>query len=163
MANGKVYVIEGNLLESECGIIIHQANCQGRMASGIAKQIVHLYPSVADADRQYHIPVGDRKRMGHTSHAWVDGPYGRLLVVNLYGQFYYGKGLQTEYEAFKRGLRSILARIDILEKKNNTRYKIGLPFNVGCGLAGGDWDIVFEIIKECAAEFKHDLYLYKLV
>lgn len=158
MGNGKVYIVQGDLMESDCNVVIHQANCQGRMASGIAKQITHLYPIVADTDRQYYIPVGDRKRMGHTSHVWVDGPHGRLLVINLYGQFYYGKGLQTEYDAFKRGLHSILKRMEKLGRG----YKIGMPFNIGCGLAGGDWSIIFEIIKEAAALYERDLYLYKL-
>jgi O-acetyl-ADP-ribose deacetylase (regulator of RNase III) len=158
MGKGKVYINQGNLLESDCNVIIHQANCQGVMGAGTAKQIVNLYPSVLDADRQYHIPIGDRKRMGHTSHAWVDGPYGRLLVINLYGQFRYGKGVHTEHEAFKRALRSILHRMEKLGRG----YKIGLPFGIGAGLAGGDWNVIFGIIKDAAAEFERDLYLYKL-
>jgi O-acetyl-ADP-ribose deacetylase (regulator of RNase III) len=154
----RVFIVKGNLLESDCNVIIHQANCYATMGAGIAKQIVNLYPAVLDADRQYHLPVGSRDRLGHTSHAWVNGPHGRLLVVNLYGQHRYGKGLMTEYEAFKRGLRSILHRL----KKVKGEHKIGLPFGVGCGLAGGKWDVVFEIIKDAAREFDRDIYLYKL-
>jgi O-acetyl-ADP-ribose deacetylase (regulator of RNase III) len=158
MGKGKVYIVNGNLLESDVNVVIHQANCQGTMGSGIAKQIVHLYPEVLDADRAYHIPVGDRRRMGHTSHVYVEGPHGRLLVINLYGQFRYGKGIHTEHAALKRGLNSILHRMEKLGRG----YKIGLPYKIGCGLGGGDWSVVYEIIKEAAAEYERDLYLYKL-
>jgi O-acetyl-ADP-ribose deacetylase (regulator of RNase III) len=158
MGKGKVYINQGNLLESDCNVIIHQANCQGVMGAGIAKQIVNLYPEVLDADRQYHLPIGSRARMGHTSHAWVGGPHGRLLVINLYGQFRYGKGVHTEHEAFRRGLHSVLRRMDKLGRG----YKIGMPFGIGCGLAGGDWPVIYNIIKEAAAEYGRDLYLYKL-
>jgi O-acetyl-ADP-ribose deacetylase (regulator of RNase III) len=158
MGKGKVYINKGNLLESDCNVIVHQANCFATQGAGIAKQISRLYPSVLDADRQYHIPVGSRDRLGHTSHAWVEGPHGRLLVINLYGQHRYGKGLMTEYEAFRRGIHSILARMEKLGRG----YKIGLPFGVGCGMAGGDWDTVYQILKDAAAHWERDLYLYKL-
>lgn len=154
--SGKVYVKEGNLLQSDCTVWIHQANCQGVMGAGIAKQIVSLYPSVLDADRQYKIPIGSRQRMGRTSHVWVRDR--SLLIVNLYGQYRYGKGLQTEYEAFERGLRSILERIE----RMNRPMKIGMPFGIGCGHAGGSWSKVFEIIKSVAKEYEQDIYLYRL-
>lgn len=151
--------MNGNLLESDCHVIIQQCNCFATQGAGIAKQIVRLYPSVLDADRKYHLPIGSRERLGHTSHVWVDGPHGRLLVINLYGQHRYGKGLMTEYDAFKRGLRSIMAR---LNKAGYGNLKIGMPFGIGCGNAGGDWSVVFEIIKDVSNEFNRDIYLYKL-
>lgn len=152
-----VYTIQGNLLTSDCNIIIHQANCQGVMGAGIAKQIVNLYPEVLVADREYKVPVGNEARLGRTSHAPVKGPHGALLVVNLYSQFNYGRGKQTDYKAFTKGLHSILTRLDI----KGRGYKVGLPFGIGCGLAGGDWLIINSIIEEASEKFGRDLYLYK--
>lgn len=153
-----VHVVKGNLLKSDCDVIIQQCNCQGVMGAGIAKQIVNLYPSVLDADRAYKIPLSSRKRLGHTSHAWVDGPHGRLLVVNLYGQQWYGRGKQTEEDAFERGLCSILKRLN----DKGGSYKIGLPYGIGAGLAGGDWMTILQIIKDCAEKYHQEIYLYKL-
>ena len=153
-----VYTIQGNLLESDCSVIIHQANCFATMGAGIAKQIRDLYPTVYYVDKNYKVPVGSKSRLGHTSHDYVDGPHGRLLVINLYGQYSYGRGTQTDYAAFKKGLHSILRRMEELGRG----YKIGLPYGIGCGLAGGDWSIVSEIIEEASEKFGRDIYLYKL-
>lgn len=157
-----VHVVNGNLLESDCDVIIHQANCFNTMGAGIAKQIRSLYPAVFDADQQYRIPIASPKRLGRTSHAWVDGPEGRLLVINLYGQYRYGKGPHTEYDAFKRALRNVMIRLELLEAKNMRHYKVGLPFGIGAGLAGGQWSIISEIISSVSKEFDTDIYLYKL-
>ena len=37
---------KGNLLNSNCDIIVHQVNCQKVMGSGIAKQIRDRWPEV---------------------------------------------------------------------------------------------------------------------
>ena len=34
-----IKIIDGDLLNSEADIICHQVNCQGKMNSGVAKQI----------------------------------------------------------------------------------------------------------------------------
>ena len=39
----------GNLLNAEVAYICHQVNCQGRMGSGIAKQIRDRWPDVYEA------------------------------------------------------------------------------------------------------------------
>lgn len=41
-------VEDQDLLEFKCDIFCHQVNCQGRMGSGIAKQIRNKYPIVFD-------------------------------------------------------------------------------------------------------------------
>ena len=41
-----IYWKKGNLLESDCDYICQQVNCQGKMNSGIAKQIREKWPVV---------------------------------------------------------------------------------------------------------------------
>ena len=41
-----VYFEIGNLLDAPVDYICHQVNCQGRMGSGIAKQIKKRWPRV---------------------------------------------------------------------------------------------------------------------
>ncbi|EGL17721.1 hypothetical protein HMPREF9413_4472 [Paenibacillus sp. HGF7] len=40
-----------------------------------------------------------------------------------------------------------------------SEQSIALPYNIGCGLAGGDWDIVEQIIEEVFIDY--DVTLYK--
>lgn len=145
-------VVQGNLLESDCDVIIHQANCFAKMGAGIAKQIVRKYPSVEIADRNYPVPVGSRKRLGKYSvYRASDG----VKVVNMYSQYKWGRGkLQTSYSAMEMALETILDKV-----KGD---KIGLPYGIGCGLAGGDWEIVSVIIDEVSTKLNKEVYAYKL-
>ena len=40
--------------------------------------------------------------------------------------------------------------------------KIGIPYKIGCGLAGGDWGEVEKMLQKLSDEHKQDIYLYKL-
>ena len=62
------------------------------------------------------------------------------------------------YEYFQKALRNVLQKI----QKDGIEPKIGLPYGIGCGLAGGNWNIIIGIITEAAEEFNIDIYLYKL-
>lgn len=152
-----IYIKKGDLLESDCNVIIHQANCFTTMGSGIAKQIKAKYPEAYQADLNYHIPSGDMRRLGGFSVVkTIDGKF----VVNMYSQFRYGKGkLHTDYSAFQKALKIIM--MSVLHSGIRP-MKIGMPYNIGCGLAGGDWNRVLEIIDQVAEEKNMDIYLYKL-
>ena len=153
-----VKTITGNLLESDCTTIIHQANAFATMGAGIAKQISKKYPAVLKADRNFHIPIGDAARLGHYSKADVDGPHGPLTVINLYGQYNYGRGKQTDEHAFEAALDSILSDIN---RSGQPNPKVGMPYGIGCGLAGGDWTVIRRIIIDLSDKHGNDVHLYK--
>ncbi|MGA8944018.1 MAG: hypothetical protein WB502_15090 [Thermoactinomyces sp.] len=66
-----IYIQQGDLLQSDCTVIAHQCNCFATMGAGIAKQIKERYPEAYEADRNFPIPIGIRKRLGHFSKAEV--------------------------------------------------------------------------------------------
>ena len=65
-----IYSKLGNLLESDMDYICHQVNCQGRMASGIAKSIREKWPEVYEAYMNWY------KTNGHTI-------YNNILIVTV--------------------------------------------------------------------------------
>lgn len=149
----------GDLLKSDCDVILHQANCQSVMKSGIADQIRRTYPAAAHADATSPLTPG--QKLGRFTSAFVFNGQKEVEVVNLYGQLNYGRGLQTDYDALKSALDAYLsykasrvARIQHL--------KIGLPKYMACARAGGDWNEVLDIIKELGEKhqvhFHHYLY-----
>lgn len=175
----------GDLLQSDCHIIAHQCNCFAKMGAGIAKQIKQLYPEAYQADQNGTIPVGSKERLGTVTAAIVDG--GKRVVFNLYGQYRYTGKLQTDYEALENALNQMFYVInrqmplpllftDVQNsdwdpawdpkwkelKFTGSKLKIGLPYRIGCGLAGGDWTRVEEILLAVSEKHQHDLYLYKL-
>lgn len=146
-----IKIKEGNILNATEDIIGHQVNCRGVMGGGLAKQIRDKYPHV------YSLYKGECKRgdrdilMGSNLVIDIDG--GKY-VANLFGQDGYGRGKQqTEYWA----LRKALKKLENFASKNN--YTVALPYGLGCGLAGGDWDVVYQMIEETIKEV--DVVLYK--
>lgn len=140
---------EGDLL-TETGLdgICHQANCFKRMKSGIAKAIVARYPQVEKVDKD--CPLSPESRFGFFTKVDVEGPDGnKLQVFNLYGQFMYGtEKQQTNY----RELENALYHMKRYIKDAGKPYRIGIPYKIGCGLAGGDWKEVNKIIRNLFLE-----------
>lgn len=162
MAN--VWEQVGNVFESDCTVIMHQANAFGVMGSGIASQVKRDYPSAFQADLDFPIPVGSRARLGHFSYGW--GLHNKRVIFNLYGQHRYGRqSKQTEEDKFRQALSGALAKLSdfrVSERSYKFPIKIGMPMFIGCGLAGGDWDVIYPIIEECADAYNFDIYLYAL-
>lgn len=130
---------EGDLL-THAGLhaIGHQCNCYCVMKSGIAKHIAQRYPQVVKVDKE----IDWDKKFGGYAPVRVTGPNGRhMYVINLYGQYDYGKkGQFTDYKALGSAL--VNAKYFLLSKFDGQQVHFGLPYGIGCGLGGGDWDYV---------------------
>ena len=122
-------------------ILIHGANCQNTMGKGFAKLIKETWPEAYEADLQ--TTRGDSRKLGKFSYAKVKvGMSGKtMIIINLYTQFHwYGEGLKTDYNAIHEGLRNVKKYFG----GKNSRFAMPM---IGCGLGGGDWNIVKSIIE----------------
>ena len=45
-------IINGDIFESDADAILHQVNCQGKMGSGVARQVKERYPFVYELYKQ---------------------------------------------------------------------------------------------------------------
>ena len=162
-----IHIVKGNLLESDCNVIAHQVNCMGVMGAGIAAKIKQKYPW---AYRAYYFQcrshLGAHELLGTAQivpepceeDEYRRIPATRLRVVHLYGQYKYGRERQhTVYQAVEDALHLMLRNLH-----QDQDLKIGLPYGMGCGLAGGNWGIVSEIIEKVFYFHRQDGYLYKL-
>ncbi len=147
-----IHIQQGDLLQSDCTVIAHQCNCFATMGAGIAKQIKERYPEAYEADRRFPLPIGSRERLGHFSKVRV----GDCLIYNLYGQYHYGRGKQTELSMLEKAVRSML------EDLKSHEGKIGFPYGMGAGLAGGDWGEIEPMLERCSEDYGRDLFLYRL-
>jgi O-acetyl-ADP-ribose deacetylase (regulator of RNase III) len=146
-----INIVEGNILDANEDIIAHQVNCQKVMGSGLAKQIRNKYPQV------------------FTEYKWVLDNFGSQLghcqlvscndsktIANLFSQDRYGTDRRyTDYDYLKQSLQQLL------RMANENEFSIAIPYNLGCGLAGGNWDIVYKIIEDVFQDY--DVTIYKLV
>jgi len=149
-----IRIIEDDIFNSPINTIIcHQVNCQGVMGSGIAKEIKSRYPSVYE---QYKSFCGslDRKYLLGMGHLSIDNRTNRV-IGNLFGQDGYGKGLQTDYFALQSALG------DVKKFAKDHHLLVAIPFGIGRGFGGGDWNIVYKIIETVFEDYDN-VVIYKL-
>jgi len=131
--------IKGDLVElaknGEFDVIAHGTNCFCTMGAGIAKSLRQEFPAVYKADLK--TKKGDLNKLGTCCFVHIDNEF---TIVNAYIQYDYGRdGKKVNYDAVRSCMKSI--------KKHFPNAKIGLP-KIGAGLAGGDWNVISEIIEE---------------
>lgn len=134
--------------------IIQGCNCFCKMKSGIAKQITDRWPSVAQADLL--TTRGDYEKLGTYQGCTVQTKKGQAIVFNAYTQYYYGyDGKQyVDYKA----ISDVFSTLNSFGKYRE--LKIGIP-KIGCGLAGGDWEVVSSIIEEAAPDLNITVVEYE--
>ena len=121
------------------------------MGAGIAKSIKQLFPAAYEADLATE--KGSRDKLGTFSSATVDCDGRELTIVNAYTQFSWrGRGIKADYDA----IRSVFASI----KTDFTGKRIGYPL-IAAGLAGGDWDVISQIIDDELDGENHTLVEYQ--
>lgn len=152
--------IEGDLiklaLQGKFEVITHGCNCFCTMGAGIAPQMAKAF----GCDKYFmESPdkAGDIRKLGNIDYMMITYPDFRLTVINSYTQYYYGKNspgcnIPLDYSALELCLR----KINCLFKSS----KVGLP-QIGCGLAGGQWEIVKGIIQKELKDCDVTVVVYK--
>ena len=148
----KYQEINGDLLELaksyKFDVIAHGANCKQVMGSGIALQIKKQFPEVYKED--YLDRRTPTQRWGDYTAFTYDNDKKLLHVFNLYTQ--YSPGPNLDYTALELSLKKLAKNI----KPNS---KIGLP-QIGCGIGGGNWLKVKEIIQRVLSEYNVTIVIY---
>ena len=132
--------IIGDLLDISPGILCHQVNCQRKMGAGLALQVKRRFPQVYDA-YQKQPPYPGRCLMVEIHH--------NKWMANLYGQVGVGDELfrDTHYGYLARAMAEVQQWRDMRFSEYAEHYlPVYIPWHMGCGLAGGDWSIVQELI-----------------
>ena len=141
--------VKGNLLDAEQVLIIHQCNAQDTMGSGVAKAIKDRYRQAYEDYISYFKLIPKEKRMGLIQITKVND---KRSVCNLIGQLnYLPRGQRhTSYDALTKGFEQV---------KSAYIGDIAMP-KIGCGLGGGNWNKVSEIIERVFDD--RDIYIYEL-
>lgn len=152
-------VIEKNIdvFKSGAKVFAHQVNCQGVMGAGIAKTVKTLYPRAFSLYKNLCESNRGATKNLLGSCQIVDTGTG-VYVANLFGQDEMGRcKRQTDYPSLRKSLQYLR---DFLEDREIDT--VAMPHGIGCGLAGGDWNIVFEIIKEIFDETDIKCFVCKI-
>ena len=133
-------IVQKSLLEETRGIIVHGANAQGVMGAGFAKALCDKYPQVrTDYLGVFKKNTPNRVHLGQSIFTQLSP---ELLVVTGVTQKHYGHSafyVYVDYHAIQM----------VFEEVNKVALRTGLPVLfplIGCGLAGGHWPTVHDII-----------------
>jgi len=158
--------VTGNLIKlaeaGEFDVIAHGCNCFCQMGAGIAPQMAKAF-GVDDFKLEGDEYKRDFNKLGNIDYEHVGyHPKGakvgrRLTAVNTYTQFGFGRNHDngTEQPLNYYALGMCLTKINHEFKGQH----IGLPM-IGCGLAGGDWDVVKEMIKDLLVDCNVTVVMY---
>ena len=119
----------------EFDAIVHGCNCQNVMGAGIARQIKKEFPQAFMVDSMR------RQTPGTYSCATLPG----LKVFNAYTQLYTGE--PTPGDTSDMRLVWIRSAFSKIMENVEVSSRIGIP-KIGAGLAGGDWEIIEQVIDE---------------
>lgn len=135
--------LTGNVLDSDAAVILHQVNCKGKMGAGLALQVRNRYPFVYKQYTAFCSNVEHSSSLlGETLIVPINSEQciANLFAQDGYAHYGFAASCLTDYNALRRCLKVI-----------NRKYKgkkVALPYLLGCGLAGGDWNVVKKIIEE---------------
>lgn len=150
-----IKIVEGNILDAKEDVIGHQVNCLGYMGAGLAKQIkakysetYSEYKNICDQHKENRTELMGKVYMAHNSDS--------KIIANIFSQLDVGRNeRKTDYKNLKKGLMKVCE----YAQKNN--LSVALPYKIGCGLAGGNWNIVYKIIDSVFSNYNVTLYEYK--
>ena len=147
-----IKIYEGDLLISNADVIAHQVNCQGKMNSGVAKQIRNKYPYVYEEYTK--IP---KAKLGYNQYVPIVGSdTGTKYVCNMFAQDKYGyDGKQyTDIKALESCLQELHDTVKALN------YKVALPYKIGCVRGGANWEEVYGLIDRIFHDYQIELWKY---
>lgn len=147
-----VKVKTGDLLNATEKIIGHQVNCVGP-AGGLAAAVFKKYP---DAKNDYYQVINRVQAAGGFGYALLgtamltgqqkDGH----IISNIFGQLMPGADYRPE------DLRSALEMLARCAKAGD--WSVALPWRLSCGICGGDWTEVQQIIEETMRDIECVIY-----
>lgn len=166
----KIRYTTGDLVRSSELYMAHGCNAQGRMGKGIAKQVHEDYPEAYEVYRAAFLE--GNMHVGEIIPVACKHPeFGDKTIINAITQDTYWKPgePQRQFVSYE-GVRNCVNLMDqlamttqrdpeIAAMLNGPVERIGFP-KIGCGLAGGDWEIVAKIIEEESSNFSPIVYLF---
>jgi len=129
----------GDLLQSDCDIRCHQVNCKGIMGAGLAKQVSIKYAEVLPEYLRLCNKFG-KDMLGDVLYFQCHDGH---TLANLFAQNGFGRDrCYTQYDAVEKCIANVFTRASQYD------LTVAFPFKMGCDRGGGDWSVIFGIIKK---------------
>ena len=144
-----ISVVNGNLLDAIEDYIVHQCNCVSINPIGLALVLFNKYP-----DANTYITK-------HITTKSIPGTIDVIgNVINMYAQYYPTVPKYSNDSAKKRidWFKDCLDQIALIDNVNS----VAMPYNIGCGLAGGNWSVYYNMLEVFTNKHQIKITLYKI-
>lgn len=121
------------------------------MSGGLAKQLADQYPNLEKDYSEYC--KRHNNRYIDLSGDVLLYKKGNKFIANIFSQ---RENFDTDYLNMEIALKQIIE----FAKINN--LSVSMPYGIGCGIANGEWNKVYKIIKEVFENSNIQCTLYKL-
>lgn len=142
----------------EIDVLVHGVNCQGKMNSGIAKQIRAEFPKAFKHYRESFFQ-SDEPRPDVLGFAQFVKIEDNKFIVNGFTQDKYGYDKSFRFCSYDAIDQVISQLRNSCLKSSIDGKKIGMP-KIGAGLGGGNWKVIEAIISSHFTD--RDVYVYTL-
>lgn len=132
--------INGDILDVKCGVICQQVNCAGGYGAGLSGKISRKYPKV---ERTYRKFVAGKEKDDLLGVCLPVPVAEDLIVVNIFAERNYANAYETGIVSTDMNVL-VDALHEICERYPDK--DIYVPYRIGCGLAGGNWN---ELCERC--------------
>lgn len=148
----------GDLLKIlDVDAIVHQVNCLCVRAHGLSKQIVEKFPwsniySQRQAEGNKNLAVERDRGIPGTIKIFKSPVFLRPDIICFLSQWNFGTPDQSYRNipphADTRRSRLNWFRECLTQLENHNITTVGIPWQIGCGLGGGDWNTYFELMED---------------
>ncbi len=148
-----IHIIDGDILKTKAEYIAHQCNCITDRAGGLAYTLFIKYPFANDYREEVKRDPG---RINiHVSSVF---PHA---IINMFAQYYPGSSGRNDSKTSR--LAWFQSCLDEIATYCPSDAKIAMPWKIGCGLAGGNWDKYYALIEKFARDNpKMTVFLHRL-
>lgn len=143
---------KGDLFAEEHPLIAHGVNCQGVMASGVAKIVKEKYPKAYGSYIEACEQRDQHDNLGRIRFC-MDG---KVQIAHCFTQLYFGRDEGIRYVSYD-------AVDDCTYKLNKFMTNWKIPYvampKIGAGLGNGKWEIIEAIINTNLKDQKVVVYV----
>jgi len=139
-------LLDLELLDNE--YIVQQCNATHNRSYGLSSALFKKYPKANIYNGKYK-----------ETNREVGDIIIRDKIINIIGQKHQGKPSADDTEKMRLNyFKNSLEKISKIEGIK----RVYIPYKIGCGLAGGNWDDYFKAIKEWGNEIDFSITIIKL-
>ena len=155
---GYIEIVNGDLLNATEPYIAHQCNCVSTCAKTLAKIIFDKYSYADTYKSRINLNPSTYHKPG-TIDILGDGVNNKY-IINMYSQ-YYPAIAKYSNDSFQKRLQWFQMCLNQIGQINGLT-EVAMPYNIGCGAAGGNWNDYFNVIQKFANDTKIKIKLYKI-